>query len=52
MLDEEEPVSLMSYEDFQEMEGPRSFMVNSRLRADMVCCRSVALDAVRTMSSM
>jgi hypothetical protein len=27
------------------------FMVNSHLRADMVCCKSVVLDAVSTLSS-
>jgi hypothetical protein len=32
-------------------EEPISLMLNFRLKADMVCCRSVALDVVRTMSS-
>jgi hypothetical protein len=42
----------MLYGDSQEMmEGPEILHGESRLRADMVCCRSVALDAVRTMSS-
>jgi hypothetical protein len=52
VLNEEEYVRLMLYGGPQKvMEGMRSFMVNCRLRADMVCCRSVALDAVKTMSS-
>jgi hypothetical protein len=49
---EEESVCLMLYGDPQKvMEGLRSFMANSHLRADMVCCRSASLDAVRRISS-
>jgi hypothetical protein len=33
------------------MDGLRFFMVNFRMKVDMVCYRSDALDAVRTMSS-
>jgi hypothetical protein len=50
-LVEEGSVHLMLYRDSQKMEGPRSFMANSCLRADIVCYRSAALDAMRTMSS-
>jgi hypothetical protein len=30
---------------------PRSFMINSRFRTDMVYCRSIVLDTMSTMSS-
>jgi hypothetical protein len=51
-LSEEESIDLMLYGDPQKWyRGPRSFMANSRLSADMVCCRSVVLDVVSTMSS-
>jgi hypothetical protein len=51
-LSEEEPIRLMLYGDSQKMmERSRFFMVNSRLRVDMVYCRSVALNAMRIMSS-
>jgi hypothetical protein len=51
-LSEEESICLMLYRDPQKWwRGSRSFMANSRLGADMVCCRSTVLDAVSTMSS-
>jgi hypothetical protein len=50
VLSEEEFICLMLYGDSQKM-VERSFMVNSRLSANMVCCRSVVVDVVSTMSS-
>jgi hypothetical protein len=51
VLSEEESIGLMLYGDPQKVvKGPMSFMVNSHLRADMVCCKSVVLNAMSTMS--
>jgi hypothetical protein len=51
-LSEEESIYLMLYGDPQKMvKRPTSFVANSLLRVDMVCCRSIVLDAVSTMSS-
>jgi hypothetical protein len=52
-LSEEGPIRLMLYGDSRKWwRGPGSFMANSRLRAYMVCYRSVVLNAVKIMSSM
>jgi hypothetical protein len=50
VLSEEESICMMLYGDPQKM-VEKSFMVNCRLSTNMVCCRSVALDAMSTISS-
>jgi hypothetical protein len=51
-LSEEEIIHVMLYRNPPKMmEGPRSFMMNSHLMVDMVCCRSATLNAVRIKSS-
>jgi hypothetical protein len=50
-LSVEESIGLMLYGDPQKMvKRAEVIHANSRLRADMVCCRSVVLDVVSTMS--